>query len=294
MKNKNTIWFYLLVVFVLSYLWQLVIYLTGGIESGLFPILMLFPGIIAIAFMVINKEDIRIVRWGLGRWWYILPALIIPILFILVVGWFLTALNWATLSGRHFLFQNGMVQIKGIPFILGNGAQSIAYFGLNFFLSLLIQALLGSLVTIGEEIGWRGYAQEKLISKFGTNGGLILLGVIWGYWHLPIGLMGWNFPNHPFLGALVLTPISTIFLGVYMGWLYLRSRSIWMPTLAHAAWNLCASLLLNEMIMLRDDLYLQLTILAAWAVIMGICLLSLNIRKPVLWQSVDLVGIDNE
>ena len=79
-----------------------------------------------------------------------------------------------------------------------------------------------------------------------------------------------------------------------MGWLYLRSKSIWMPTLAHAAWNLCASLLLNEMIMLRDDLYLQLTILAAWAVIMGICLLSLNIRKPVLWQSVDLVGIDNE
>ena len=79
-----------------------------------------------------------------------------------------------------------------------------------------------------------------------------------------------------------------------MGWLYLRSKSIWMPTLAHAAWNLCISLLLNETIMQRDDLYLQLTILAAWAVITGICLLSLNIKKPVLWQSVDLVGIDNE
>jgi membrane protease YdiL (CAAX protease family) len=288
MKNKNTIWSYLVVVFVLSYLWQLTIYLTGGIDSNLFPVLMLFPGIVAIAFFIINKESIRVVSWGLGSWWYILPALILPILFILVVGWFFTTLNWATLSNSHFLFQNGTVEIQAIPFFLGNRKQSIAFFGLNFVISLLVQSLLGSVVTIGEELGWRGYAQEKMLRKFGTNGGLILLGAIWGYWHLPIGLMGWNFPNHPILGALILTPISTILLGIYMGWLYLRSRSIWMPTLAHAAWNLCASLLLNEMIMLRDDLYLRLTFLAVWAIISGICLISLNIKKPVLWQGVNL------
>lgn len=287
MKTKHTIWFYMIAVFVLSYLWQLVLYLTGGIESDLFPILMLFPGIVAVAFLIFGKQSVLSLGWGLRRWWYILPALLLPTLFILVAGWLLTTLNWAALSGKHFQFENGIVTIQGIPFILGNRPQSIAFFSLNFVISLLVQSLLGSLVTIGEELGWRGYAQEKLIRRFGLNGGLILLGAIWGWWHLPIGLMGWNFPNHPVLGALILTPLSTIFLGIYMGWLYLRSRSIWMPTLAHAAWNLCLTLLLNELVMYSDDIYPQLTILAIWAILAGICLISLNYKKPVLWQAVD-------
>jgi hypothetical protein len=48
MKGKNVVWWYLAVVFVLSYLWQLVIYLSGGIGSVLFPFLMLFPALVAI------------------------------------------------------------------------------------------------------------------------------------------------------------------------------------------------------------------------------------------------------
>ena len=287
MKNKHTIWFYIVAVFVLSYLWQLVLYLTGGIESNLFPALMLFPGIVAVVFLIFGKESYLRIGWGLRRWWYILPALLLPVLFILVAGWLFITFNWAALSGKHFLFEKGVVAIQRIPFIFGSRPQSIAFFSLNFVITLLVQSLLGSLVTIGEELGWRGYAQEKLIRRFGLNGGLILLGAIWGYWHLPIGLMGWNFPNHPVLGALILTPLSTIFLGIYMGWLYLRSRSIWMPTLAHAAWNLCLTLLLNELVMYRDDIYPQLTILAIWAVLAGICLVSLNYKKPVLWQAVD-------
>jgi membrane protease YdiL (CAAX protease family) len=166
--------------------------------------------------------------------------------------------------------------------VLGNQAQSLAFFGLNLALSLFVQSLLGSLITIGEEFGWRGYVQAKLIRRFGLNRGLILLGIIWGYWHLPIGLMGWNFPEHPALGALILTPISTVFLGIYLGWLYLRSKSIWMPTLAHAAGNLAATLLFNEMIMQRNDLYLQLAFIAAWGIPAGLCLISLNRVKPVI------------
>jgi len=285
MKKTDNPWVYLAIVFVLSYLWQLFLYFNGGIDSPLFPIMMLFPGVVAIVFRMINKEGFRNVGWGLRRWWYILPALIVPILFILVIGWLLTSLNWATLSEEHFLFRDGMVEIQKIPLVLGNHAQGIAFFALNFFLSLSVQSLLGSLVTIGEEFGWRGYLQEKLLRKYGLNGGLILLGVIWGYWHLPIGLMGWNFPNQPVLGAFILTPLSTIFLGIFLGWLYLRSRSIWIPTLAHASWNLCATLLLNELVLQRDDLFLQLVFLAVWSILAGLCLISLNWKKPVLWQS---------
>jgi membrane protease YdiL (CAAX protease family) len=222
-------------VFVLSYSWQWIIYLTGGVESFLFTFMMLFPGIVAIVFCIKRKESLRNVGWGLTGWWYVLPVVIVPLVVTLGVGLVVTGLNLASWSGTHFSIRDGMVDIQGVPMVLGGHSQSIAFFALNLSLSLLAQSVIGSLVTFGEELGWRGYAQNKMTGALGTNRGLILLGVVWGYWHLPIILMGYNFPNHPVLGAFVLMPISTMFVGVFLGWLYLRSRSIWIPTLAHAS-----------------------------------------------------------
>lgn len=284
MRKPNVHWWYLAIVFVFSYVWQLAIYFTGGIDSMLFPFMMLFPAVVAIAFRIINKEGFRNVGWGVRRWWYVLPAVIVPIVVILAIGFLLTTMNWAMLSDKHFIFSDGMVEIKKIPFVLGNDAQSIAFFALNLVLSLFVQSLLGSILTIGEEFGWRGYAQEKMINKFGLNRGLVLLGIIWGYWHLPIGLMGWNFPDYPVLGALILTPLSMVFIGIYLGWLYLRSKTIWMPTLAHAAFNLTATLLFGELILQQDKLFLQLYFIAAWGIVAALCLISLNRKKPPLWQ----------
>ncbi len=292
MKIKNTHWIYLVVVFILSYLWQLVIYFTGGVDSMLFPFTMLFPAIVAVAFRIIYKEGFRNVGWGLRKWWYAIPSVLVPLVVIVGIAALFVTLNWATLSDKHFIFKDGVLEIQKIPMILGNQAQSLAFFGLNLALSLFVQSLLSSVITIGEEFGWRGYVQEKLIRRFGLNRGLILLGVIWGYWHLPIGLMGWNFPEHPVLGALILTPLSLVFIGIFLGWLYLRSKSIWIPTFAHGALNLTATLLFSEMIMQRDNLYLQLIFIAAWGIIAGLCLISLNRKKPDLWQATLPTGLN--
>jgi membrane protease YdiL (CAAX protease family) len=86
----------------------------------------------------------------------------------------------------------------------------------------------------GEEFGWRGYAQAKLVRQFGLAGGLSLLGIIWGLWHTPIYCFADVYPNHPFLGPFVMTPIDNILAVVPMGWLYAKSKSIWVPTLTHA------------------------------------------------------------
>ena len=287
MKNKDIIWQYLAIVFISSYLFQLVMYFMGGVDSTLFPFLMLFPAIVAIVFRLINKEGFRNVGWGLRKWWYVIPSLMLPIIVALLASLLLITLDLATLSGKPFFFKDGMVEIQEIPLVLGSHTQSIAFFALNFMLSLFVQSLLGSIVTIGEEFGWRGYAQEKLIRKFGLNKGLFLLGVLWGYWHMPIGLMGWNFPNQPVLGALLLTPLGTIFIGISFGWLYLRSKSIWMPALAHAASNLSFSVLSMEMLMLQEELTLQLLWIAGWGIVAVLCLISLRRTKPILWQATD-------
>jgi membrane protease YdiL (CAAX protease family) len=284
MKNKNILWFYIIIVFITSYIWQLAIFFTGGIDSILFPFVMWFPGIAAIVFRLITKEGLRNVGWGFRKWWYTLPAILLPAMVTLTCILLLSTLEWATWSDKFFIFNNGMVEIPKAPMILGNHPQRIAFFALNFGLSLGLQAVIGSLFTLGEEFGWQGYLVQKLLRKYGLNWGLVILGIIWGYWHMPIILMGYNFPNHPIFGALILMPLSTIFIGIFQSWLYLKSKSIWMPMLAHAAANITAPILFSGMAMNMDELIRQLTWIVVWGIIAMICLLSLNNNRPALWQ----------
>lgn len=153
----------------------------------------------------------------------------------------------------------------------------------------MVFLVVGSVFSLGEEFGWRGYLQEKLLRKYGLNWGFIILGAIWGYWHLPIILMGYNFPSQPVLGALLLMPLGTIFLGMFLGWIYLRSRSIWMPVLAHTSINLFSGLLYG-MTMYQEELYRQLIWIAAWGIVAVLCLINLNKNKPILWQESDVTA----
>ena len=287
MKNKKSLWLYLVIVFVLSYGWQYLIYLDGGIESGLITFTMLFPGLIALIF-IIAKKGFRKVGWGLKKWKYIFPAIFIPLIVALGLSFLIEGLGWGSQIENLFVFNNGMLESTKMGLMLGNQEQTIAFFAGNIIISNLAFLILGSIITLGEELGWRGYLQEKLLRKYGLTKGLIILGAIWGYWHLPIILMGYNFPSEPVLGALLLMPLGTIFIGIFLGWIYLRSRSIWMPALGHAALNLFSGLLYG-MTMHQSDLSRGLLWIAAWGVVATFCLINLNKDKPILWQEADQI-----
>jgi len=283
MKKKNNFLLYLGVVFILSYGWQYIIYLDGGIDSGLVPLTMLFPGLIAVAFLIINKEGFRKIGWGLKKWKYIFPAIFIPLGLSLCLVYLIEGLSWGS-QPELFVFNNGMLESTKLGLILGKTNQSIPFFLINIILSHLLFIAGGSILTLGEELGWRGYLQEKLLRKYGLIWGLVILGAVWGYWHLPIVLMGYNFPSQPVLGGLLLMPIGTIFIGIFLAWIYLRSKSIWMPALAHASLNIFSGFLYG-MTMNVDELSRQLVWIAAWGIVATFCLINLNKNKPILWQN---------
>ncbi len=286
MKDKNPLWQYLGIVFFLSYGWQYLIYITGGVESKLIPFLMLFPGIVAVVLTIITKRGFRTIGWGVKKWTFIVPAVFVPLAVSLGLMFLMEALNWGSLPDKLLVFTDGMLDSSKIGLLLGNHKQTIPFFIANFALSHIVFLIGGSILTLGEELGWRGYVQETFLHKYGVGLGFIVLGAIWGYWHLPIILMGYNFPSQPVLGALLLMPVGTIFIGMFLGWLYLRSRSIWMPALAHASANLFSGFL-YEMTMRQNELSRQLAWIAAWGVVATLCLINLYNNKPVLWQETE-------
>lgn len=108
-------------------------------------------------------------------------------------------------------------------------------------LMVALQLVLGYpfvvLLILGEEIGWRGYLQEKVINGFGAFKGILLLGLVWGIWHMPIALQGVNFPNHPYIEAFMTYPLIGIALSLIIAYLGFNRYSIFIGALLHASNN---------------------------------------------------------
>lgn len=84
-------------------------------------------------------------------------------------------------------------------------------------LLLFAQVYYVAFITAGEELGWRALLYDKLEILLGTNGSVIVGGIIWGLWHFPAlyydGLnFGKDYPGFPIVGILLMC-ISTIFMG---------------------------------------------------------------------------------
>lgn len=94
------------------------------------------------------------------------------------------------------------------------------------------------LLAFGEELGWRGYLLPRLL-PLGQWPALLIVGVVWGLWHAPALLLGFNYPQHHRLGVLVMVGF-TVVLGILFGWLRLSTGSIWPSVLAHGAINASA------------------------------------------------------
>ena len=107
--------------------------------------------------------------------------------------------------------------------------------------AVILGALINTIPALGEEIGWRGWLLPKLL-PLGPVPAILVSGVIWGAWHAPLVLLGYNYPTAPgWLGVLAMIGMCTLVGGVF-GWLRLRSGSVWPAALAHGSFNAAAGL----------------------------------------------------
>lgn len=102
-------------------------------------------------------------------------------------------------------------------------------------LQLVISAVIAMPVLWGEEFGWRGFLQQRL-ARGNPLRAAVYTGLIWGAWHFPLNLRGYNYPDHPWIGLLAF-PIATVILSIILGWLQRTGGSNWAAVLGHSSTN---------------------------------------------------------
>ncbi len=166
--------------------------------------------------------------------------------------------GWAgirALLGRFLIWRVGLVWFAvvllgpalvdllalGVHVLLGgpgpDWSQSFArqLFGpsMNLWAALPVFLLVGVL-TNGEEIGWRGYAQTRLQERHSALLGSVVIGIVSALWHIPKFLTAGSAQDYPF--ALFL--LDTVAKAILLAWVYNSTRgSLLTVTLLHASLN---------------------------------------------------------
>jgi membrane protease YdiL (CAAX protease family) len=130
---------------------------------------------------------------------------------------------------------SGLGGAKLAPPAIPAGLSPNAFLILATVQSVLLAPFLAIVIAFGEEYGWRGYLQSELL-KIGRVRGVLLLGVIWGAWHWPLILMGYNYPGHPLLGLLLMV-LYTMGLAIVLGYAVLKTGSVLLSAYLHALNN---------------------------------------------------------
>ncbi|HKY99580.1 MAG TPA: type II CAAX endopeptidase family protein [Rhabdochlamydiaceae bacterium] len=227
MTEKRKVWLFILVAFGWSWLFWIPVALIArglsvpaGLESFLnSPFNPAAWGPLIAALLVIFLEEgkdgvKKLLKRGLdfrfGRAWYLVVFLLFP---VLIGG----ALLLAVLTGEPTPELTALANPITIP------------------IAFVYILLLGG--PLQEEFGWRGYALERFQEKWNALVSSIVVGLVWGAWHLPLFFM----PRQEFyyqrpIWGLMLSVTLTSFL---FTWLYNNTRgSILAALLFHTMFNL--------------------------------------------------------
>ncbi|MGE0443296.1 MAG: CPBP family intramembrane glutamic endopeptidase [Gemmatimonadales bacterium] len=199
----------------------------GGLsDHGLLLLLLMWvPGLSSLVCRAVLREGVADVSFRLGGRAGA-ESLAMAWLFPVLVGFVAYGIAWGTRLARF-----SPPPLPGRPDagpVLALGG----HLGLALTAGLLEPAFLG----FGEELGWRGYLLTRLV-RARVPVPLVVSGLIWGLWHTPLILSGQyaTGPNRWLSAGLFLLSVAGA--GVLIGWLRLRSGSVWPAVLAHGSWN---------------------------------------------------------
>lgn len=188
--------------------WAIALFIVGGFVPSLLGIILTWKKEGVTGLRILGR---RIIQFKLGWRWY-------AFIFLIVIAGAAGQLTIYTLVGNTF-----------------PGSLFLAQLG-NFLPLLLIGPL-------SEEIGWRGYALERLQTRWNALTSSLIVGLVWALWHLPLFMMVGTAQHElgdPFIGFLIKMIASSI---LYT-WLYNNTKqSLWSAILLHWLYTYAAQVM---------------------------------------------------
>ena len=236
--------------FIYYYFLMTFAYLVGAVVGSVQPALSATLSALLLILSVVGLVLMLVLRWRGGPHSFAGAGMA----FGKIRLWLLYGLAMVLLYGletlMNYVFKLGTPAdiTKLYPPGTTTNLPTLALLASAFLNAVIIGPFLGLIITFGEEYGWRGYLQGELV-HLGRIRGVGLLGIIWGVWHWPIILMGYNYPGQPVLGPLLMTAY-TVVLAYFLAYAVFKSKGVWTAAYLHALNNQTLSFLMIAVVTL--------------------------------------------
>lgn len=187
------------------------------------PLYMFTPAIAGLLVCLHNRivlQDVGL-RIGRRRWLALAAVLPLPVLGTI------TALSIGV-PGVMFDSSLDMAVELGLP--SGPFWTLVALGGV-----VAIGATVNAVGGFGEEFGWRGYLLWEL-APLGFWKASLAIGTVWGVWHAPLIVTGYNYPSFPIIGVFALTTACIAMTPLFI-YIVIRSESVLPAAIFHGVFN---------------------------------------------------------
>jgi len=127
-----------------------------------------------------------------------------------------------------------ILAVSAYLIINGKTINSLTFINFGSIFSVFVLTLTAG--PMGEELGWRGYALGEFQKKYSPLGAALILGLLWGFWHLPLwfitGFSGTDMLIYIFSFLLAINSTS-----VLITYFYNKSKNILIAIWIHFWFN---------------------------------------------------------
>lgn len=202
-------------------------------------IYMFFPLVCALVIQIIKKEKLG--STGLLKFkikWSWLVAWLLPVVIVAA-----TIIVNSLLDGCELKFHMppipGMENLSPEDMAKISAMQNPKVIIITTLVSGLFAGItINAIAAFGEEYGWRNYLVGLLKGKNFWVACLII-GVVWGFWHFPIILMGHNYFVHRTAGVFMMVAMCLVMTPIEL-YLVLKAKSVYPAAIFHGTVNALA------------------------------------------------------
>jgi membrane protease YdiL (CAAX protease family) len=95
--------------------------------------------------------------------------------------------------------------------------------------------LMFFLFALFEEVGWMGYAYDRMEERWNALRASFILGILWATWHIPLYILSGQGTLRIIVQLISLLALRTLFVWIYKN----TGKSVFATILVHAIYNVC-------------------------------------------------------